>query len=395
MVLCLAGCCRKCAHPVVYTTNAELSLAISVGKCRGTVVIRNRVFPFAAMCFVLLLLVSIAHAQNQCQVGYQFFCGDRSIPGTLRCDTEGPCLAVCYIRTCPGPPGCPTCNRAGKPIDLLTGDTYITETDIRLPGLGGGLTLARTWNSIPFTSRASLGMFGLHWTSTFEEGVFVDTDGYVKYLRGDGSTWSFLYSGSSGGNYLFSAGGPANEGGQQQLSTGATTGSSTNWTLTFQNGETRTFDGTTGKMLSIVDRNGNTTQFTYDASYRLVTVTDPGARHLYFHYSGSSPYIVTSVTSDFGVSLTYSYDTQGRLSQVTEPDSSTLSFQFDSESHITAVLDGNGKVLESHTYNGCGQGLTSARAGGAEGVTVSYSQSCDQPMPRLAFDPLRGQYPKF
>jgi len=275
---------------------------------------------------------------------------------------------------------------------LLTGDTYITEADIRLPGLGGGLTLARTWNSIPFTSRGSLGMFGPNWISTFEESVFVDTDSYVKYLRGDGGVWSFLYSGSSGQNFLFSTGGPASQ--TAQLSTGATSQSSTNWTLTFQNGETRSFDGTTGKILSIVDRNGNTTQFTYDASYRLVTVTDPAARHLYFHYSTPSPYLVTSVTSDFGVSLTYSYDSQNRLSLVTEPDNSTLSFQYDSQSHITAVLDGNGKVLESHTYNGCGQGLTSARAGGAEAVTVSYSQSCNQPMPQLRFDPLRTQYPK-
>jgi len=32
----------------------------------------------------------------------------------------------------------------------------------------------------------------------------------------------------------------------------------TNWTVKFQNGEQRTFDATTGKLLTISDRNGNT-----------------------------------------------------------------------------------------------------------------------------------------
>jgi YD repeat-containing protein len=74
--------------------------------------------------------------------------------------------------------------------------------------------------------------------------------------------------------------------------------------------------------------------------------------------------------------LSYAYDDQGRLVTVTKPDHTTTSFQYDSNSLISAVLDSNGKVLESHTYDSSGRGLTSSRAGGAESVTVSYpSQS--------------------
>jgi hypothetical protein len=39
---------------------------------------------------------------------------------------------------------------------------------------------------------------------------------------------------------------------------------------------------------------------------------------------------------------------------------------------ITAVMDSAGKVLESHTYDSKGRGLTSSRAGGVEAITVSY-----------------------
>ena len=123
-----------------------------------------------------------------------------------------------------------------------------------------------------------------------------------------------------------------------------------------------------------MDRNGNITQLTYDSSYRLTTVTDPASRHLYFSYASPTSYLVTSVTSDVGISLSYAYDGQGRLIQYTKPDQTTVSFQYNDPISflITAVLDSNGPVLESHTYDSHGIGLTSSRAGGVEAVTVTY-----------------------
>lgn len=245
------------------------------------------------------------------------------------------------------------------------------ETDLRIPGLGGGLTLARTWNSVwPSTESAwRQGLFGPNWRSTYEERVFTGTDGYMKYSRGDGSFWSFGFAGydASGQNPQFVPTSPANQ--SATLIQGAS-----NWTLSFQNGETRTFDHTSGYLTSITDRNGNATLLSYDNASRLVSVTDPAARHLYFSYVGPNTYLIVGVTSDFGVSLSYAYDGQGRLSTVTKPDSTTVSFQYDSNSFISAVLDSNGKILESHTYDITGKGLTSSRAGGAEAITVSYPQ---------------------
>jgi YD repeat-containing protein len=187
----------------------------------------------------------------------------------------------------------------------------------------------------------------------------VGSDHYIKYARGDGSFWSFGYN---AGNWSVAA--PAS------VSATLVQGT-TNWTLTFQNGEQRLFTISTGKLAAIVDRNGNTTQLTYDSLGRLITVTDPASRHLYFGYTGGT-YLVASVTSDFGVSVSYSYDGQGRLSQVTEPDSSTLSFQYDGNSFISAVLDSQGKTLEAHTYDTSGRGLTGTRANGVDAVTITY-----------------------
>ena len=301
--------------------------------------------------------------------------------GAYGCYTVGPFTANCLVNLCVPP--CPWCDaHGGGPIHLSTGDTYITETDVRIPGLGGGLSLSRSWHSIPASSRSGLGMFGSSWTSSFEESIFLDAGNFVTYLHGDGGVWYFAWSSwDSNGNPYFSVGAPAT---QTATLTQAVLQTNPNWTLAFQNGEKRVFDYSSGKLLSVTDRNGNTTTLTYDSSYRLITVTDPALRHLYFSYGSASSYLVTSVTSDFGVSLQYSYDALGRLILVTQPDQTTLSYQYDQGSRITAVLDSNGKVLEAHTYSTCGQGLTSSRAGGVEAITVSYPLPCALAVPAVA-----------
>ena len=79
---------------------------------------------------------------------------------------------------------CPHCNTAGSPISLATGNTYIEQTDVRVPGLSNGLVLLRTWISQwPSTQTASqVGLFGPNWRSTFEERVFIGADHYIKSL---------------------------------------------------------------------------------------------------------------------------------------------------------------------------------------------------------------------
>lgn len=277
---------------------------------------------------------------------------------------------------CAPPPQCPSCTDAGSPIDLATGNTYVRQTDVRIPGLGGGLTLTRTWNSIPAMSGS---MFGPQWSSSFEERVFLGGDGYVRYARGDGSVWFFGYIGQSNNVQSYAVAGRwANiypHTGAATLSQDLTnaTALDSSWVLVLESGEQRTFTSINqgGQLLAIVDRNGNTIQLTYDTSGRLSAVTDAASRHLYFSYTNI---FVTNITSDVGISLSYTYDNSGRLMQYTKPDNTTVTFQYNDPNPnlITAVLDGDGKILESHTYDGQRRGLTSSRAGGVDAVTVTY-----------------------
>jgi len=270
---------------------------------------------------------------------------------------------------CTGPSGncpklayCPTCGGwvplAGQPINLTNGNTYIQENDVRLAGLGGGISLLRTWNSIwpGAVSTYRTGIFGPNWRSTYEERINNDPNN-PSYLKADGSLWYFGGFGTS-----FTLKSPANV-------VISLTNDGTYWTMTFQSGEKRIFSYASGSLLQIIDRNGNTTQLTYNGTNQLSTVTDPASRHLYFTYTGA---VVTSVTSDFGVSLSYTYDASGRLIKVTKPDGSSWNFTYNASSLITSVTDGAGIVLESHTYDSGGRGLTSSQAGGVNAVSVSY-----------------------
>lgn len=323
-----------------------------------------------------------AHAQSgsctgQIQGGFTSLFGDGTnalVPAAYNCQSVGSWFVLCQIQTasCPPPAApkeiCLACLKAAaeaaSPINLATGNTYIQQTDVSVPGLSGGLNLVRTWNSAwpPTQIASSQGIFGPNWRSTFEERVFVGSDHYVRYARGDGSYWSFGYS---NGQLILIA--PANVNATLVQINGYLT-------LTFQNGEQRLFDSKSGSLVAIVDRNGNTTQLTYDSSARLTTITDPVSRHLYFTYANPSyTFLVTAVTSDVGLSLSYSYDAQGRLSQVTKPDLTTLTFAYDSQSRILSVTDSNGKIIESHTYDAGARGLTSSRAAGVDAVTITYS----------------------
>jgi YD repeat-containing protein len=371
----------------------------------------------AALSLQVLITPRAAAQSAGCNVQVQYCvgCGDPVLPGMHGCISESSYLSVCNLPAwwCAPPDSanetrCPSCNQtqpaAAHPINLANGDTFIIETDTKIPGIGGGLELTRTWNSTwPSQDSAyQIGMFGPNWRSTYEERVFVGSDYYFKYLRSDGSIWSFGWGpgkpekfrdaammlatpmaygmprGISGllgtGDNSHPSGGGGGGGGGAEA--GMSLPLANYFTMITGTGEQRQFSVNTGLLVAIIDRNGNTTTLSYDSSNRLTKVTDsalPVARYLQFSYGTGTGSLVTSVASNFGVSMSYSYDTNGRLTQVTEPDSSTVSFEYDTNGLISTVLDSDGHVLETHTYDSSGRGLTAGQADGVNAVTVTYT----------------------
>ena len=255
----------------------------------------------------------------------------------------------------------------GQPINLRTGNTYITEQDYSLPGLGGGLGLTRTWNSMwPLSSPGSeIGMFGDSWVSNYEERMLVSINSGGKYWRGDGSAWTLTYNSTT---QLYTVTSPPDE--HASLAFNSTTNLST---LTFPDGSKKIFTQS-GLLQNIVDRNGNQTTLTDDSSGRLIKATDAAGRILNFNYANSSfPNQVSSIQDAVGVIASYTYNTGGFLASVTYADSSVASFAYDSNGLILSVTDAQGKVLEAHTYDANRRGLTSQRANGVDLVTANYT----------------------
>lgn len=263
---------------------------------------------------------------------------------------------------------CPQCGNAGAPINVLNGNTWIGEQDYSMPGIAGGFTLTRTWNSLwpNMIPPEESGIFGDSWRSNIEERIQVLAGQMAKYWKGNGS--SLFYSTSGGGVYTMTA--PADD-----LTTLSYNSGTSQWTATEKNGTRRVFNAA-GYLISIIDLNGNTTTINVDANNqnRIATVTDASGHVVTFNYANVNfPRLCTSISDSVGTFSQYVYDTSGRLSQVQYPDGSQYNFQFNdpnSNTLITGVLDSASKVIETHSYDSQRRGLTSTRANDSTGHAV-------------------------
>lgn len=265
---------------------------------------------------------------------------------------------------------CKQCEQqAGAPVNVADGNVWVSERDYSVPGLGGGLELSRVWNSrwafaLP---PAIAGMFGYGWRSTYEEILTgPDSNNNLQYWRGDGSAWTFTYNSVLNSYSLAS---PPDE--RAELVANTVSGG---FTLTLADGTQKIFNNQ-NLLTAIIDRNNNQTAIAYDSSNRITSVTSPGRKTLTFTYGDSNnPMQVTTVQDSVGTVATYACDSSSRLTLVTYADATNkLNFNYDpTTSMILCVTDGQSKLLESHTYDAQGRGLTSSRAYGVDSVSLTY-----------------------
>jgi len=244
----------------------------------------------------------------------------------------------------PADPGHATCiATCSYPINITNGNVWIEERDFSVPGLGGGLNLTRTWNSLWFLASppALAGMFGLGWQSTYEEQLTLQGSQSLIYWRGDGSGWTFTYNSALNSYSLTS---PPDV--RAQLVSNFPGG----FTLTLPDGTQKVFNNQ-NLLAAIIDRNHNQTTLAYDSYNRLTSVTSPGGSTLTFTYGDpDNPMQVTTVQDSVGTVATYTYNSSSQLTSVSYPDGSALNFTNDPNSlMILSVTDSQSKLLESHT----------------------------------------------
>jgi RHS repeat-associated protein len=250
------------------------------------------------------------------------------------------------------------CPNVAAPVNVTTGNVWFDQTDVAIPGIGAGLRLVRSYNSV-LASRNVVGTFGRGWTHSYEQSLTFPSATIIKMRSGDGApVWFEDFNSDSTYNALV-----------PRLETSWIVLSGSVYTRNFKQGGSEVYSSA-GRLTTQTDAVGNTTTFTYDAGGRLQTVTEPSTRSLTFAYDSLGK--VVSVTGPAGVIASYAYDATSRLDSVSYPDGSGYSFTYDSAARVLSVVDASGRVVETHTYDSAGRGITSARADGQEKYTLYY-----------------------
>ena len=179
------------------------------------------------------------------------------------------------------------------------------------------------------------GNLGPNWTFSYQSHVSPGYDFAYVYERGGGEEMYFYDYASH--NYY-----PAQRSQAVLIQLNSTT-----WQRTLPSGEIETFgqpDGAGNFFLSMItDPHGNSLTLTYDAYFRLVSLTDALGQVTTISYSPGAIrsigfYEIAQVTDPFGRSATFTYDTSWRLQAITDILGITSQFTYSGTSTFVNSL---------------------------------------------------------
>ncbi len=279
------------------------------------------------------------------------------------CDNIGLCSeATVTLRVLPNDQrensGSASCHvTVGGPVNVTNGNMYLPQTDYVLPGVGPAIDITRTYNS----NSRDTGLFGLGWSSDYDESVTVYNATFVRWFRGDGQATNFMRPSGAGafapveGDFY---------GSLLQNGDGS-------FTLSFKDGSVHGFSSA-GKLSSLIDMNGNQTTLTY-TSGKLSSITDPFGRIVTATTDTGGR--VLTLTDAIGKFATYAYGTSGELLSVTYADNSKYQFAYTTANDnlvLATVTDALGNIVENHNYDAQGRAISSEKQGGVERYLLSF-----------------------
>ncbi|MGB9153405.1 MAG: DUF6531 domain-containing protein, partial [Alphaproteobacteria bacterium] len=248
-------------------------------------------------------------------------------------------------------PGC----SAGNPINTATGNKFEIENDF-IGAPNTGLSLTRYYNSADTTASG----FGMNWHSTWHRGLTASGN-TITATRADGRQDVFT---NNGGVYT-----------PNPDVTSVLTATSGGYRLVLSDDSVETYS-TIGQLLSVASRAGLTTTLTYNSTNQLAKVTGPFGAVMSFTY-GSNGDVATMTAPDGGV-YTYAYDAMTNPLSVTYPNQTMRQYQYGNTAFphaLTGLIDEDGNLFASWTYDSQGRAISSQHAGGAELTTVSYGNN--------------------
>lgn len=151
------------------------------------------------------------------------------------------------------------------------------------------------------------------------------------------------------------------------------------WKYTDPDGNSEYYDPQ-GRLIKETDRQGRETTLTY-VDNRLARVSNWKGQTLDFTYNANG--VLESVTDSMGYSYRYQFNEDGLLTSVAFPDETpddltdnpTRIYRYEHEPiphALTSIIDENGMVAASWSYDSSGRAISSSHAGGADTTSFSY-----------------------
>lgn len=257
-------------------------------------------------------------------------------------------LNALYPDGCPGShpdlspnpdPGCSPANKEiGSSVNVANGnlfDQFSVSPQPKLP-----VTIA-------YNSRSAReGVFGYGWSANIDLRLLVNSNGSCLFIDADGRERLFTASGSG----AFSSAPEVHD--VLTLSNGL-------YRLARKGGGYVGF-ASDGKLLEIVDKNGNTLSLAYQGT-TLVELTGPTGERIQVSTNGGGK--ITQLADAAGKTTTFSYDPAGNLAAITDPAGQNQQFTYDADHNLTAKTNPAGQTT-SYNYDANDRVTSSVDAAG-------------------------------
>ena len=246
---------------------------------------------------------------------------------------------------------------SNDPVNTASGNLVHEHTDLSWNSRFSNLSFVRYYNS----NDSTVSYVGCGWRHSFmyelDFTYFNETNAPVGLVYPDGHT-DYWHDSGSGYEPHF----PGVFGKFEKIGS--------DWRLTQKDLNRYTFDSS-GKLVSIVDKNNNGLQFSYSGD-QLIFITEPAGRVINITYSGNK---LTSIQDWSGRHVDYLYSGDN-LDTVTDLNKNLIQYGYDGENQLNQITDQRGIVVLQNIYDSVGR-VISQTDGNGNITDFVYTETLD------------------